>query len=511
MMGSRVVQSFLRNTYSVNETEVDAAAAARWEQVLNMVLSHPKLDEVIATPGAAIEKLSTDHPESSAASAVDEDEEVEGEAEGGSDGLVSSTSGQKRGREGDHGEPRAAHSKGGPRTNNVSHPNQGDNSGNSGLNPTVSPLFFLILDLITYCPDEEHLRLLWDDLLSPKLNALVSAPDFGAVLTRFTRKCAYHGLNALAEGASLEGGNAAPINTNHIQQGQLEEPNVKADIQNGAPYFTVQPTFKESVVNEICRALKQRCTKGAAQALIVEKILGETHSGAVAYNLLHIGAKPCAHFFNAVDKLKSEDLTAAASSAAGACVFQRFILTAAARDSLAGATATTTFAPKVPQAPAPKPAGKKPAGATTQSTPAPTADATASLVKKDTGSLIRFIRRITPFLPTLVANKYAGYVVECAYEHSSIEGKEEIAKNLAEFYQSIVNEDDTVRNERYKGSVGFGAVHSLDPVARNIAKKVMVKCCVEQYVHRRADWLKLAERQSNVKRMMMQILANDTI
>ena len=372
----------------------------------------------------------------------------------------------------------------------------------------------------------------------------MSSREYGVLLTKFTRKLAFSGIDEFVlESATLSAAgdentgimaiqqalNTGSISTG-VTNGQLEDSNARNDmLRLGAPYFVVSTALKEEVCVQLCRTLKEspivtEGKKGAAQALLVEKVLGDQHGSSICYNLLRMGPKASSHLFNSFDKIKVDDIaTIVSSTLGGSCVLQRFILSAVAKDAMSGNQNRPN--PNV-ATPSPTDAPAKGAAQT-----APT-----------TSTLLRFVRRLEMNLGYMASGKFAGFVIECAYEQSNVEGKEVIIKGLIPVYTALFggesrNQQNAKRDNGWPTSnatlnkdglrvaaprnvvktqpavaktVSIALPLQLEGQGTTIAKKVLVKCCVDQYVHRKADWLKLAEKQASVKMAMQRILATES-
>lgn len=145
------------------------------------------------------------------------------------------------------------------------------------------------------------------------------------------------------------------------------------------------------------------------------------------------------------------------------------------------------------------------------------------------GSLFleRFLRRIRLHIGEIIEHRHASYVVEVLYEVAPVSTKIILMQYLVPIYQKLQDWSKhggsfDAGNGRTKG--GHGSVNGandgnhvssedqagsgLQTVENRcyIARKVMVRCCVEQYLHRPDDWKKMVERQWQVQRLMHQIL-----
>lgn len=500
-VGSRVFQTYLRLAKPIY---ADGGAVSLeygcWDKALHAVSSSTHLEGLIRSDGDAMSELSVDHPEARQSDIMRRSEAEAEDNEG--DGAAEQQANNRR----------------------------------SSVNPTSSPVFFALQDLITFCPTEDRLAILWNQVLLPRLTLLVSSREYGVLLTKFTRKLAFYGVDEfILENSSLSlsaddsSGMAAIQKALHaggsvgnVTNGQLEEGNARSDmLRLGAPYFVVSNALKEEVCVQLCKALKEspivsEGKKGAAQALLVEKVLGEQHGSAVVYNLLRMGPKVCSHLFNSFDKVKVDDIaTVISGTIGGSCVLQRFIHTAVAKDALSPPTPSSN-------------AGNAQQQGGTQANKGSSAG----------GALLRFVRRIEGVIGYMACGKFGGFVVECAYEQSNVEGKETIVKGLLPVYAALFGgAPDQKRATRDNGWPAPNATVNKDGLRiaapRNvvksqptpeapkpqglplqlegqgaaIAKKVLVKCRVDQYVHRKADWIATAEKQASVKSAMQRILA----
>nr|CCC51140.1 conserved hypothetical protein [Trypanosoma vivax Y486] len=338
-------------------------------------------------------------------------------------------------------------------------------------------------DLALFAPTAIHLERLWNQVLCPHLRTFLSSPYLGLTLVGFAQKCAFTGptlvlgeddcgaFRVVPQGSNGGGGTCALPR-------DIEE-RLCQSVAKGARYFSVSGDFQRGFLTALCQVTRELSTKGVAQYLLVDGGLEETGLELARY-ILHFNPSVCSMFINAIDKLCLADVESLLKNKRGSLVFQQYVRAGASYHS---------------QKKRGNEAEKKPEQ---RSVP------------------LRFLRRIKPLLSRLVCHKYAAFVVEVLYEVSTLEVKEELMKCLVPVYQSMWHgHGNTTRKQENKGVPGAHderdgmAAESADcpDLSEFIARKVMKNCCVELYIHRREDWMKLARRQYQTQLLLHQVSA----
>nr|CCC93410.1 conserved hypothetical protein [Trypanosoma congolense IL3000] len=326
---------------------------------------------------------------------------------------------------------------------------------------------FALQDLVLYAPSALHLDCVWQQLLERiGLTVLLSSPKLAQVVAAFVRKCAFTSSVAAAKGD--EGGFAAPVTVVGGFPGDVIPKDVEQavlnDVAQGVRYFPTSMEFQKVVVTALCRVMRELCRKGAAQFLLVDGAV-QDRGFEIARYMMHFAPSASAMFLHAVERLCLSDVEALLRHPKGSLVLQQFLRAGAAHH----------------------PMGKR---GPDQQQPERTIPSC-------------FLRRISPLLPQLVGNTYAAYAIEVLYDVSSLESKEELVKLLLPIYNGMKPGTEASCGEA--GVVMDGA----DPtfLREFIMRKVMTKCCVEMYVHRPEDWMKLARRQCQVQRLLQRMSA----
>ncbi|KAH9597789.1 hypothetical protein LSM04_008948 [Trypanosoma melophagium] len=356
----------------------------------------------------------------------------------------------------------------------------------------VSQAAYTIQDLVLFTPTALHLERIWEKLLKPRLEIFLSTPALAQVLLLFTRKCAFSGLpNAsndedniavvLDNRGSGGGGSGGEVIPKDIEQ------HLYADVAQGVRYFPVSTDFQKSVTTTLCFAMKQLCTKGAAQYLLVDGGMREKGYD-VSRCILHFNTSASAMFIHAMDKLCLADVDTLMRQTKGSLVVQQYLRAAAGLHAFSSSSTA--------------------AAASSSSATGKNVDER----KDEKTALMRFLRRIKELLPVLVDDKCAAFVVEVLYEVGSLGLKEELVKLLVPIYSTLRRvpgemKDYEETQEQQEDAEGNTSGTNRPQMRGFIARKVMRKCCVELYMHRPEEWMKLARRQCQVQRLLQRMSA----
>lgn len=364
----------------------------------------------------------------------------------------------------------------------------------------VAQTGYVLQDLALYAPTAVHLRWLWRRLLEPRLALLCDVPALTPVLAQFVKRCAFEGVQLTtapppASGLAAAGDAAAAVEVTH--HGTALPADVVAMLRRETAqhvrYAPVPVAFQTAVCAALCGLAKQRVPKGAAQYFLVDAALGEK-GYEVARFLLHLHPSASALLQYTLDKLTRDDLVTVVCHQKGSLFMQQYVRVAALA---------------VPKSAAPA----------ASSTPAEGGGAAGAADGK--GPLMRLLRRLQPSLGTLLYDKYAAFLIEGLYEVAGMPVKEELVKALVPLYQAMRTQPgssdvaastagaDTQNEERGEAEAAEQPAAPSPAQQRFIAYKVMAKCCVEQYVHRKDDWTKLAERQCHVQRLLRRMLLSE--
>ncbi|ORC89351.1 uncharacterized protein TM35_000121260 [Trypanosoma theileri] len=357
----------------------------------------------------------------------------------------------------------------------------------------VSQAAYAIQDLVLFTPTALHLERIWEKLLKPRLELFISNPALAQVLVLFTRKCAFSGppntsddednIAAVLDNRGAGGSSSSTGSGGEVLPKDIEQ-HLYADVAQGVRYFPVSTEFQKSVTTTLCFGMKQLCTKGATQYLLVEGGMREK-GYEVARCILHFNTSASAMFIHAMDKLCLSDVDALMRQTKGSLVIQQYLRAAAGLHAFSSNSSSTT------------------------------ALATGKNVdeqKDEKTALMRFLRRIKELLPVLVDDKCAAFVVEVLYEVGSLGLKEELVKLLVPIYSTFrrvhVEMKDQEEGQEQQEDVEGNTSGTNRPQMRGfIAGKVMTKCCVELYMHRPEEWMKLARRQCQVQRLLQRMSA----
>jgi hypothetical protein len=431
----------------------------------------------------------------------------------------------------------------------------------------VAQTSYVLQDLVLYAPTTVHLQWLWHRLLWPRLLLLFDVPALTAVLVQVAKRCAFEavlltpptptGIAAQA-GDDVAAGAAGSEVSHHgtVLPGDVLTM-LRKDVAQGIRYSPVPVVFQATVCARIAALAKQRVAKGVLQFLLVNAALGERGYELARY-LMHLYPSASTLLQHSLDKLQREDLMAVVCHQKGSQFMQQYIRVAALvtpRGSTPGSSGNN--------------AGKKSGrgggggGASATTTTTTTTSSSSSAAAKDSrkvgvdvisdasGPLMRLFRRLQSSLPTLIYDKYATFTLETLYECSPLGVKEALVQALVPLYQEMrtqnpmavtaaadaaegdaakakkahqhdASADDAKEQLEEEGPDSIAATTTMaadgqgelesapSPTQqRFIAYKVMSKCCVEQYVHRKEDWRKLAERQCRVQQLLRRMLLSE--
>lgn len=329
---------------------------------------------------------------------------------------------------------------------------------------------FILQDLALGAPTAAHLYLLWDEVFARHLRALLGNSTAGvAALAVLTRKCAFAGSSRTDAGemtmmgGSGDGTDAGTTTTSGGDGATPADINavLRADEGQGVRYFSVPMSLQRIFSDRICAALVE-CdaansndadSGSAARYLFVDGgALGDRGLDLARY-LLHLHPTASLALQRGIAALPAAALLAAAEHHKGSVVLQQYARaasywTATGRDKEAGVGGEAVLA---------------------------------------------LLRAVEDRIHELVNSKYGAYVVETIYEAGSVAAKEALVETLTPIYSGLRDQPDAV-------------VGNEEAMRRHVARKVMAKCCVEQYLHRREDWQRLAQRQVQVQRLMWRML-----
>ncbi|AIN98102.1 hypothetical protein LPMP_210210 [Leishmania panamensis] len=375
----------------------------------------------------------------------------------------------------------------------------------------VAQTGYVLQDLVLYAPTATHLQWLWRRVLEPRLALLFDVPALTPVLVQLVKRCAFEGVlltppapSGLAV-ATAQAGDAAASATEEVSHHGTTLPAdvltmLRNEVAQHVRYSPVPITFQGEVCASVCTLAKQRVVKGAAQYFLVDAALGNK-GYEVAHFLLHLHPTASTVLQYSLDKLQRDDLLAVVCHQKGSLFMQQYIKVTALAVSKSTATRT----------------GSEKADPTSGG-----ADAAAAELKRP---LMRLFRRLQSSLGTLIYDKYAAFVVEGLYEAAAMPVKEALVKSLVPLYQAMHTQHSgttpapsasaeavpSTASATADDEAGENVKHATpSPIQqRFIAYKVMSKCFVEQYVHRRDDWIKLAKRQCHVQRLLCRMLLSE--
>ncbi|CBZ33834.1 hypothetical protein, conserved [Leishmania donovani] len=372
----------------------------------------------------------------------------------------------------------------------------------------VAQTSYVLQDLVLYAPTATHLQWLWRRVLEPRLALLFDVPALAPVLVQLVKRCAFESftLKPFASPGLAAAGDAADPTTGEVSHHGTVLPadvlkTLRKDAVHHVRYSPVPITFQKAVCTSVCGLARQRVVKGAAQYLLVDGALGD-RGYELARFLLHLHPTASTMLQYSLDKLQRDDLLAVMCHQKGSLFMQQYIKVAA----LAVPKSTAAYAE-----------GDKAAHVS---------DATAAAAAAESKRpLMRLFRRLQSSLGTLIYDRYAAFMLEVLYEAASMPVKEALVKSLVPLYQEMRTQSSgstptpsasaeaapSVASATADNEGGENGTHAdLTPTQRRfIAYKVMSRCCVEQYVHRKDDWVKLAERQCHAQRLLRRMLLSE--
>jgi hypothetical protein len=337
----------------------------------------------------------------------------------------------------------------------------------------TSTATFILQDFVTFAPDETALQIILDRLFVTNESSIFAFSALAAAAVRFSRKCA-HGARKEIAAAAAASPDALPAD----DAASL----VAKDIQQGAPYFRVGQALRSAFVLAVCGGLKASPDgtgkKGAAHALLVGHAAGsEATSYELALNMLLCGRQAAMQFAHSFDKLRVVELSAACMSPQGTHVMQQLARLLATD---AGHHGSKAAGPKV----------------------------------IDASPLGKFQRRLLPCLGELARNKYGAYLVEALYDVGGAAAKEELVSQLAVLMQQLRDEAREKAAAQPPKTAAHGGGGDDDGAADNgsyYLSKVLLHCCVEQFVVNAEQWRAVTARQAHVRRLMHTILATEGV
>ncbi|KAG5505657.1 hypothetical protein JKF63_04992 [Porcisia hertigi] len=377
----------------------------------------------------------------------------------------------------------------------------------------VAQTGYVLQDLVLYAPTATHLQWLWRRVLQPRLTCLFDLPALTPVLVQLVKRCAFESV-VLSPSASsglvssaAEASDAANSTTGEVSHHGTTLPAdvlsmLRKEVAQHVRYSPVPVSFQAVVCSSVCALAKQRVAKGAAQYLLVDAALGEKGYELGRF-LLHLHPTASTVLQYALDKLQRDDLVALACHQKGSLFLQQYIKVSAL--TVPKSTPTHRGADKATHG----------SGAT--------GVVAAAEVK---GPLMRLFRRLQSSLDKLIYDKYAAFMVESLYEAAPMPVKEAIVKALVPLYHKMHTQSSgttpappsttaAAGSSEASATAGNENEENVEQAAssptqqRFIAYKVMSRCCVEQYVHRRDDWIKRAVRQCHVQDLLRRMLLHE--
>ncbi|KAL7700956.1 hypothetical protein NQL31_007042 [Lotmaria passim] len=386
----------------------------------------------------------------------------------------------------------------------------------------VAQTSYVLQDLVLFAPTTTHLQWLWHRLLDPRLPLLFNVPAMTAVLVQVAKRCAFEGVvlpalptpTGIAAPSSDEptpagGANSLAGGSEVSHHGTVLPADVLAMLRKKAAqhirYSPVSVAFQATVCARVCELAKQRVAKGAVQYLLVDGALSGKGYELARY-LAHLHPSASTLLRHSLDKLQREDLVAAVQHQKGSQFMQQYIKVAALATPKSASANNNTSASN----------GKSRQAKGTASS----STATITTTRDEKGPLMRLFRRLQSSLPALICDKYAAFVIETLYECGSLGVKEALVQALVPIYQDmrrlnpLTAEDEQQQQQhdtRVETEAEVEAVTTTPSPTqqRFITYKVMSKCCVEQYMHRKDDWKKLAERQCHVQQLLRRMLLSE--
>lgn len=372
---------------------------------------------------------------------------------------------------------------------------------------------FVLQDLALYAPSPMHLYYVWQMILKPHLSIICEDRVLLHALVHFVRKAALDGSEADSSSGELRAEDAE------------EAKRVSREKAAGVPFFTVPVRCQQLFCEEICQSVKAQqqqvgekvvrlYPKGAAEAFLVRGLSGSSGSAPVqelgdevdggrkagtnsmvlacgadvARYLFRFHHTACVWLQHSVEKLRVEDVDAAARDAKGSRAMQCYLQAISFSHPPAAAASTGTSAPA-------EGSSEPPAEAAVQKEKSPTS---------------RLFRRVTPYIRQWAQHTYAAYVLEQLYRVSSLAVKECIVKDLVPLRQQMTESRRTRRSRQAfsTATAAVGAVVTETDAEKEarlnefILEKVMTKCSVELYAHRPEEWRKQAKRQQQIHTLM---------
>lgn len=408
--------------------------------------------------------------------------------------------------------------------------------GGIGGDDSVQRARFILQDLAVFAPSSLHLLLLWEQIFLPRLSLFWKYPALTGALVAFLRKAALDGsssampITAPSEGIS---------GSRHRSEEEEENLAILKDKAQGVRFFSVPVGFQKQVCDTICRSIKEdgmtlirhqnKSCKCEAEFLLIHHASNEeepvsageavsdsspakgssfmtttshpnrqSNTGPdIARYLLRFQPFASTMLQHSMEKLRVEDIQRVAHHRRGSLVLQQYLYASA----LVSPPPTTQ----------PPQAGHIPVGPSHQnrhpqrdSKPSASAPLNAEAEKTPVG---RFFRRISSFLPQWSKDKYAAYVVEQLYQVSSLLIKESMVQSLIPLFEEVSARRKMAAPRRQNPNEEIEE-EKEERISFVIAKKVLQKCFVEQYMYRQDEWRKTAQRQCQVQHLTGKMILN---
>lgn len=387
---------------------------------------------------------------------------------------------------------------------------------------------FLLQDLALFSPSSTHLYLLWECIFLPRLKLFWRHPELLGAMTAVARKAALGERGALPMWISSrthhpnDGRSSHPLHTETSFTTRSKEEEEAARVQKeeaqGVRFFTVPLQIQKNICDAICKsfaALKKGTT-------IAEFLLFHDHcrqnddetrsdnaeqrdqryagfrkvNETASYQSSNAGADlirylMCFHpqaslmIQHSIEKLRVNDLQLAALCARkGSLVLQQYLRASALASSPHLSTSSSVESPQ-------------------RAKTAMTVPVTINSILHDKAPTARFFRRISPFLLSWAKNKYGGYVIEELFDVASLSLKEIIVQGLTPLYQELSQRHKKTAQIPY-GTANHGNENGDEEDTDNliIAKKILQKCSVEQYIYRPEEWKKSAQQQCQAQNLL---------
>ncbi|CAD2220891.1 hypothetical protein, conserved [Angomonas deanei] len=324
---------------------------------------------------------------------------------------------------------------------------------------------YVLHDLALYAPASWYLGELWSKLIAKHLTLLF---DYSNVMVNTLIALVYKSGLAGSPGLDDDGSGTGLLSKDIHDA-------VAADRAKGVLFFQVGIDTQKDICDQLNTFAKSRCPKGLVQYLLIDNGLGDNGVDLLRY-LLILAPEASSNLLNSFDKIRLTDLIAILQTKKGSLVIQQLI-----RSSFF----------KYSREEEGKGAKKK-------------GDTTVKNTATD-----RLARRLRESLFSLAADRHATFVVEVLYDTAEVETKELIVKALVPLFEEVRRPTKgffqrppppAEGGNTEEGEGEANPVHTGPSLSA--AKKILQKCFVEQYVYRKDEWKKLAQRQSQVHRLL---------